>query len=79
MTVPRAEARAVRLRTGDVLFVGGTAITKVNPVLTAELYYPAPGIFTPVGTSHLRDATQIENDLHVGIKAQINLRRDREI
>jgi hypothetical protein len=58
LTVPRAEARAVRLRTGDVLFVGGTAITEDNRVLTAELYHPSSGIFTPVGTSQLTDATQ---------------------
>ena len=59
MTVPRAEARAVRLRSGDVLFVGGTAISKHNSVLTAELYHPSTGIFTPVGTTHLTDATQV--------------------
>jgi hypothetical protein len=59
MTVPRAEARAVRLRTGDVLFVGGTAITEGNLVSTAELYHPSSGVFTPLGTSHLTDATQI--------------------
>ena len=59
MTVPRAEARAIRLRTGDVLLVGGTAITEDHPVLTAELYQPSSGTFTPVGTSHLTDATQV--------------------
>ena len=59
MTVPRAEARAVRLRTGDVLLVGGTAITKENPVLTAELYHPSSGTFTSVGASHLTDETQV--------------------
>jgi len=59
MTVPRAEARAIRLRTGDILLVGGTAITEDNPVVTAELYHPSSGTFTPVGTSHLTDATQV--------------------
>ena len=59
MIVPRAEARAVRLRTGDVLLVGGTAVTGDNPVLTAELYHPSSGTFTSVGTSHLTDATQV--------------------
>jgi len=58
MIVPRAGARAVRLRTGDVLFVGGTAITGDNPVLTAEVYHLRSGVFTPVGTTDLTDATQ---------------------
>jgi hypothetical protein len=44
MTVPRAEARAIRLRAGDVLLVGGTAITEENPVLTAELYHHHQGL-----------------------------------
>ena len=59
MTVPRAEARAVLLKTGEVLLVGGTAITEHNPVLTAELYYPSTGTFTLIGATHLTDATQI--------------------
>ena len=59
MTVPRAEARALLLKTGDVLLVGGTAITEHNPVLTAELYHPLTDAFTPIGVTHLSDATQI--------------------
>jgi hypothetical protein len=59
MSVPRAEARALLLNTGDVLLVGGTAITESNPVLTAELYQPSTGTFIPVGATHLSDATQI--------------------
>lgn len=59
MTVPRAEARAVLLNTGEVLLVGGTAITERNPVLTAELYHPSTGNFTSIGATHLSDATQI--------------------
>jgi hypothetical protein len=59
MTVPRAEARAVLLRTGDVLLVGGTPVTESNPVLSAELYHPSTGTFTAVGATHLSDATQI--------------------
>jgi Kelch motif len=59
MTVPRAEARAVLLKTGEVLLVGGTAITDRNPLLTAELYHPATGTFTLIGATHLSDATGI--------------------
>jgi Kelch motif len=59
MTVPRAEARALLLKTGDVLLVGGTAITERDPVLTAELYQPSTGIFVSIGATHLCDATQI--------------------
>jgi hypothetical protein len=59
MTVPRAEARAVLLKTGEVLLVGGTAITQPNSVLTAELYHPSTGAFTSIGATHLSDATQI--------------------
>jgi hypothetical protein len=59
MTVPRAEARAVLLKTGEVLLVGGTAITEGNSVLTAELYHPSTGAFTSIGATHLSDATQI--------------------
>jgi hypothetical protein len=59
MTVPRAEARAVLLETGEVLLVGGTATTELNPVLAAELYHPSTGTFTSIGTTHLSDATQI--------------------
>jgi len=59
MTVPRAEARAVLLRTGEVLFVGGTSVSGSNPVLTAELYHPSTGTFTSLGATHLSDATQI--------------------
>ena len=47
------------LKTGDVLLVGGTAITERNPVLTAELYHPSTGTFTLIGATHLSDATQI--------------------
>jgi hypothetical protein len=54
MTVPRAEARAVRLRTGDVLFVGGIAITKDNPVLTAELYHPSSGMLSSDSRPYVR-------------------------
>lgn len=59
MTVPRAEARAVLLRTGEVLFVGGTPVTESNPVLSAELYNPSTGTFRSLGATHLSDATQI--------------------
>jgi hypothetical protein len=59
LTVPRAQARAVLLRNGDVLYVGGTAVTESNPVLTAELYQPSTGTFTLIGPTHLSDATQI--------------------
>jgi hypothetical protein len=59
MTVPRAEARAVLLGTGDVLFVGGTAITESSPFETGELYHPSSGNFTSIGATHLSDATQI--------------------
>lgn len=59
LTVPRAEARAVLLRTGEVLLVGGTAVTESNPVLTAELYNPSTGTFIMIGATHLSDATQI--------------------
>ncbi|MFC5865318.1 Kelch repeat-containing protein [Acidicapsa dinghuensis] len=59
MTVPRAEARAALLRTGDVLLIGGTPITEHNPVLTAELYHPSTGTFESTGATHLSDATQI--------------------
>jgi hypothetical protein len=59
MTVPRAEARAVLLRDGDVLFVGGAATSENHPALTAELYHPSTGSFTSVGATHLSDATQI--------------------
>ena len=59
MTVPRAEARAVLLRTGEVLLVGGTPVTENNPVLSAELYHPSTGTFTSLGATHLSDATQI--------------------
>lgn len=59
MTVPRAEARAVLLKTGEVLLIGGTAITQRDSVLTAELYLPSTGVFTSIGATHLSDATQI--------------------
>ena len=59
MTVPRAEARAVLLETGEVLLVGGTATTERNPFLTAELYAPSKGTFTSIGATHLSNATQI--------------------
>lgn len=59
MTVPRAEARAVLLKTGDVLLVGGTPTTGRNPLLTAELYHPSTGTFTLIGATHLSDATGI--------------------
>jgi hypothetical protein len=59
MTVPRAEARAVLLRTGEVLLVGGAPITKGTPFLSAELYQPSTGKFTSLGFTHLSDATQI--------------------
>ena len=59
MTVQRAEARAVLLKTGEVLLVGGTAITEGNSVLAAELYHASTGSFTSIGAIHLSDATQI--------------------
>jgi hypothetical protein len=59
MTVPRAEARAVLLRTGDVLFVGGATVADNNPFVTAEVYHPSTGTFTSLGATHLSDATQI--------------------
>ncbi len=59
MTLPRAEARAALLRTGEVLLVGGTPVIESNPVLTAELYHPSTGTFTSLGTTHLSDATQV--------------------
>ena len=59
MTVPRAEARAALLRSGEVLLVGGTPVTESNPVLSAELYHPSTGTFTSLGATHLFDATQI--------------------
>lgn len=59
MTVPRAEARAVLLRTGEVLLVGGTPVTESNPALTPELYHPSNGTFSSLGETHLSDATQI--------------------
>jgi hypothetical protein len=59
MTAPRAEARAVLLRTGEVLFVGGNPVTESNPVLSAELYHPSTGTFSSLGATHLSDATQI--------------------
>jgi hypothetical protein len=59
MTVPRAEARAAMLRTGDVLFVGGAALTDGNSFVTAELYHQSTGTFTSIGATHLSDATQI--------------------
>jgi len=59
LTIPRAEARAVLLGTGDVLLVGGAAATENNPTVTAELYHPSTGMFTSTGATHLSDATQI--------------------
>jgi Galactose oxidase, central domain len=59
LTVPRAEARAVLLRNGDVLFAGGTAMAENKPLLTAELYHPSTGTFTAIGATHLSDATQM--------------------
>jgi hypothetical protein len=59
MTVPRAEARAVLLTSGEVLLVGGNATTERDPLLTAELYQPSTGTFTSIGATHLSDATQI--------------------
>ena len=59
MTVPRAEARAVLLRTGEVLFVGGASVAANNPVVSAELYHPSTRTFTSLGATHLSDATQI--------------------
>ena len=59
MTVPRAEARAVLLRTGDVLLVGGIPTTDSAALLSAELYHPSTGTFTSLGLIHLTDATQI--------------------
>jgi hypothetical protein len=59
MTVSRAEARAVLLRNGDVLLVGGAPATEGSPLLSAELYHPLTGTFTSLGATHLSDATQI--------------------
>ena len=58
MTVPRAEARAVLLGTGDVLLVGGEPAPEASR-LSAELYHPSNGTFTSLGATHLSDATQI--------------------
>jgi hypothetical protein len=59
LTVPRAEARSLLLRNGEVLLVGGTAVEESKPVLTAELYNPSTGTFTAIGATHLSDATQM--------------------
>jgi hypothetical protein len=59
MTVPRAEARTAILKTGDVLFVGGAALTDGSSSVTAELYHQSTGTFTSIGATHLSDATQI--------------------
>jgi hypothetical protein len=59
MTVPRAEARAVLLKTGEVLLVGGTPTTDRIPLLSAELYHPSTGTFTLIGATHLSDATGV--------------------
>lgn len=59
MTVPRAEARTAMLRSGDVLFVGGSASTNGRSPVTAELYHQSTGTFASIGTTHLSDATQI--------------------
>ena len=59
MTAPRAEARAVLLRTGDVLLVGGEPAPDSASVLSAELYHPSTGAFISLGKTHLSDATQI--------------------
>lgn len=59
MTVPRAEARAVLLNTGDVLLVGGAPASDSAALLSAELYHPSTGAFTSLGATHLSDATQI--------------------
>lgn len=59
MTVPRAEARAVLLRSGDVLLVGGEPSPGPASELSAEIYHPSTGAFTSLGETHLSDATQI--------------------
>jgi len=59
MTVPRAEARTAVLRNGDVLLVGGAAVTGGSSFVSAELYHPSSGTFTAIGPTHLSDATQI--------------------
>ena len=59
MTIPRAEARVVLLRTGEVLLVGGNAVAEDNPRLSAELYNPSIGAFSSLGSTQLSDATQI--------------------
>jgi hypothetical protein len=59
MTVPRAEARAVLLGTGDVLLVGGEPASDNASGLSAELYRPSTGTFISLGETHLSDATQI--------------------
>ena len=59
MTVPRAEARALLLRTGEVLLVGGAPVSEGSPLLSAELYEPTKGTFVSLGATHLTDATQI--------------------
>jgi hypothetical protein len=59
MTVPRAEARAVLLGTGEVLLVGGAPAIQGTPVLSAEIYNPSAGTFMPLEPTHLSDATQI--------------------
>jgi hypothetical protein len=59
MTTPRAGARAVLLKSGDVLLVGGSPATDRSSMLSAELYHPSAGKFTSLGAAHLADATQI--------------------
>lgn len=59
MTVPRAEARAVLLRTGEVLLVGGEPALGGASELSAEIYRPSSGTFVSLGETHLSDATQV--------------------
>lgn len=49
MTVPRAGAFAVLLRTGNVLMVGGTGTSGTNALAKAELYHVSTGTFSPTG------------------------------
>lgn len=50
MTEPRAGARAILLKNGDVLIVGGNLSSESVPTSTAELYHPSTGTFSRTGS-----------------------------